>query len=445
MEPSRLTNFESEARRLRYQALGRACQKQGIEQLFLAHHCDDQAETILTRLAAGHGHPGLRGILISAEIPECWGMYGIHRSGGEPSSRPSLPMQNQIHDWQSFLYPSVRLESGGITIHRPLLHFPKQRLIETCRSADVRWVEDQTNYDPTLTSRNAARKLLTTQDLPQALQKHSLLRAAQVSFAKIEKHAALARHLYKQCKLSLDTRSGTLLLAIPRDLIGNQYVSDAFAIGQFLRELAQFVSPQEKVLHGSLQTAVAKLFFDQGTSPLTSFTAGKVLWQPFEIPSRSGAWRTMPRSDDYRTWALSRQPYYGSEVFPVIDIAPNNHILTFTGAEEQADQFQLWDGRYWIRVRNRSSFSLCLRPMCTKDRNLFYGALKPRVRNHVKRMIKEIAPASAQWTLPAIALKEEDRVDEHDNKIVALPSLDLVIPSWKDKIAWDIRYKKVDF
>ena len=445
MVPSRLTKFETEARRLRYQALGRACQEQGIEQLFLAHHNDDQAETVLTRLAAGHGHLGLQGINTSGEIPECWGMHGIHRSGGERLSKVSFPTQSQIHDWQCFQYPVVPLENGGITVHRPLLDFPKERLIETCRSADVHWVEDQTNYDPTLTTRNAARKLLSTRDLPQALQKHSLLQAARVSSARTVTQKALARHLYGQCKLCLDTRSGTLLLAIPRQLIGNQPVSDAFAIGFFLRELAQHVSPQEKVTHSSLQPAVAKLFFDQGTSSPAPFTAGRVLWKPFEIPPFSKAWRTIPRSDDYRTWALSRQPYYRCETFPVL-IEPSKHSLTLTeAAEEKTAQFQLWDGRYWIRIRNKSRFSLCLRPMCVKDRKLFYARLKPNVRDKIKKMIKEIAPASAQWTLPAIALKEEDRVDEHDDKIVALPSLGIVLPSWKNEVAWDIRYKKVDF
>ncbi len=81
INPSELTQFESQARKLRYQALGTACREHGIGSLLLGHHADDQAETVLMRLAQGQKASGLRGISPSGEIPECWGMHGVHLSG----------------------------------------------------------------------------------------------------------------------------------------------------------------------------------------------------------------------------------------------------------------------------------------------------------------------------------------------------------------------------
>src|ERR1700761_8273989 len=72
-EPSGLSNLESIARRLRYQALGRACRDRGINSLLLAHHRDDQAETVLARLISEYRGTGLKGMRSKAAIPECEG------------------------------------------------------------------------------------------------------------------------------------------------------------------------------------------------------------------------------------------------------------------------------------------------------------------------------------------------------------------------------------
>lgn len=79
--PSRLTNFESLARKHRYQALGRACKNYNIGALLLAHHEDDQMETMIMRLASGHRGRLLRTTKSGVGIPECEGMYGLHQSG----------------------------------------------------------------------------------------------------------------------------------------------------------------------------------------------------------------------------------------------------------------------------------------------------------------------------------------------------------------------------
>ncbi len=54
---------EEAARRLRYEALEACRREYGAEGIFLAHHQDDQAETVLLNLLRGAGTRGLRGML----------------------------------------------------------------------------------------------------------------------------------------------------------------------------------------------------------------------------------------------------------------------------------------------------------------------------------------------------------------------------------------------
>ncbi|MCL6633497.1 MAG: tRNA lysidine(34) synthetase TilS [Alicyclobacillus herbarius] len=53
---------EADARRLRYQALTEAARQVGAQQVFLAHHADDQLETILWRLLRGTSLTGIGGM-----------------------------------------------------------------------------------------------------------------------------------------------------------------------------------------------------------------------------------------------------------------------------------------------------------------------------------------------------------------------------------------------
>ncbi len=96
------TRLHVTARKARYRLLIEACQRLGIRDLFLAHQLEDQAETILMRLAKGSGIDGLAGM-----------------SG-----------QNII---------------DGTRIVRPLLNVSKERLMTTCRTAKLFYVTDPSN------------------------------------------------------------------------------------------------------------------------------------------------------------------------------------------------------------------------------------------------------------------------------------------------------------
>ena len=110
--------IEETARALRYAFLDKARRKLGADSILTAHHLDDQAETLLLRLARGTKLTGLGG------IPE--------RNG---------------------------------TVLRPFLTFPKSTLLAAAKARGLIWREDPTNADPAF-ARNRVRR-----DVVPALEK----------------------------------------------------------------------------------------------------------------------------------------------------------------------------------------------------------------------------------------------------------------------------------
>jgi tRNA(Ile)-lysidine synthase len=110
------SGLQEAARNARYRLLAEAAARAGYGHILTAHTLDDQAETVLFRLARGSGLGGLAGMAYAVPLP------GFSASGEET-----------------------------IFLVRPLLHIAKARLIATLEAAGIAFSEDPSNRDPRFT------------------------------------------------------------------------------------------------------------------------------------------------------------------------------------------------------------------------------------------------------------------------------------------------------
>jgi tRNA(Ile)-lysidine synthase len=113
-----VTALQEEARRVRYQLLAAAARGAGAPYVLTAHTLDDQAETVLLRMARGSGVSGLGAMARQTLLP----------AAGENARK-----------------------SEAIVLVRPLLELPKQRLIATLAAMGITFVDDPSNRDPRFT------------------------------------------------------------------------------------------------------------------------------------------------------------------------------------------------------------------------------------------------------------------------------------------------------
>lgn len=103
--PRPRADIQAAARAARYDLLTGWCRANAVLHLLLAHHQEDQAETLLLRLARGSGVDGLAGM------------------------------------------PAIA-ERDGVRLLRPLLTVPRDRLRATLQACRQDWIEDPSNLDP---------------------------------------------------------------------------------------------------------------------------------------------------------------------------------------------------------------------------------------------------------------------------------------------------------
>ena len=102
--PAPGSNIQAAARAARYALLGDWCRGRGVLHLALAHHLEDQAETLLLRLGRGSGADGLA----------------------------CMPVVAERHD---------------VRLIRPCIAVPRARLRAVLRTRRVAWIEDPSNRD----------------------------------------------------------------------------------------------------------------------------------------------------------------------------------------------------------------------------------------------------------------------------------------------------------
>lgn len=144
------TGIQAAARAARHGLLADRCAAAGILHLALAHHRDDQAETVLMRFARGSGVDGLAGMA------------------------------------------PVRAD-GAVRLIRPLLDVPHARLVATCRAFDQPWIEDPSNGSPAYARGRlrAAAELLAAEGLTPVRLADTARRAARARRALEEGTATL--------------------------------------------------------------------------------------------------------------------------------------------------------------------------------------------------------------------------------------------------------------
>lgn len=469
---SSLSNFETAARNKRYEALGKACQEEGITSLLLGHHADDQAETILLRLARGlPGLRGLRGMEHAAPIPGCAGLYGVHRSGS-PHKMVGSDRIGAKHEAKHEI-PVLDIESGGVRVYRPLLGFEKDRLVATCLESKTPWHEDATNQDQTLTLRNAIRYLLKNNQLPKALRTSYLTKFSEKVRKRIQVQESLANNWFQTCEImAFDNRSGALVVRLPRYLWDptNHAVSEQASARKevipaalnLVSRMVDLVTPEQEYNRSSLGTAVRNLFAEtaeEDQPQVPGFTSCSVqfirVYMPLK-PSRNKfrqatkkASKTkfrdeVSRLDIDHVWILKRQNYNHGDCPQVVVPPTNTDHSDAAGspliepAEVEWSPWQLWDGRFWIRIQNGIQRLVKVRPLQLGDMRKVAGLSPALFRDRVKNVLSLIAPGQLRYTLPII-------VDD-SGKLLGLPSLNMALEprSVRSTVAWEIRYKHVD-
>ena len=418
-------NFESLARTYRFQCLGEACKVNDLNTLLLAHHQDDQAETVFMRMISGHGVQGLTGMKEDTEIPECYGIHGIHESGGngntiEGRNQPD-PNLTINAEWKGRQLP---IEQGGIKLYRPLLGFSKARLIATCEEAKIGWFEDHTNKDPTITMRNAVRHLYTSYAMPPALTKPALLELSQRCRDTIASRLATMKSWLSKCTISqFETRVGCVEVTFLElnDVERTASLSEQQLVAsELLRKVIMLVTPDEHVGISSLNGAVLRIFPRLSSKieeeqKQTSFTVAGVLFNP--LPKLG------PNS-----WHISRQPYSSNvDTQPAMEFAPRKDMTIPT-------TWRLYDGRFWIRLSKPTTHTVVIRPFREENMKMLLSGLDPLERERLQDYLKKKVPGNVRWTLPCLFLGKRP---------VALPTLGFRISDAK----WaecEVRYKKIN-
>lgn len=116
------SGLQEAARQARYRLLAQAASGAGFAHILTAHTLDDQAETVLFRLARGSGLYGLTGMAHAVPLP----IGGVRE----------------------------------IFLVRPLLQVPKARLVATLEAARIAYAQDPSNDDPRFTRARLRQTLM---------------------------------------------------------------------------------------------------------------------------------------------------------------------------------------------------------------------------------------------------------------------------------------------
>lgn len=450
--------FETEARSRRYQALGKACRDHGISLLIVAHHSDDQAETVMMRLAYNRIRTGLCAMQRVEWIPECEGIHGVHHSGDMPlmpNMFPNLPLP---------------IEQGGIRVVRPLLGFDKSRLIATCQGLNIPWAEDGTNKVQTLTPRNAIRHIYQNHTLPEALSVKSLVRASLHMQTRINHCHSHAKRLFDECLIKLDVQLGSLLIRFPpfsslldRPIISESDLNEASNNACLLIErVAALVAPQSDMKMGQIAGKLGLIYpeflrpeqkqaivIEKREEVLPSFTVLHTWWRQRNEVS---LFKT-DASSKQREWLIVRRaPDHHERKDPLkqIIVKPSQEFLGPSKAQKE-ETYHLFDGRFWIKIFNHTNDTLIIRLFQKRDKHHLpnkqddkKGTVDALNKRYLTAALSFINFEDVLFSLPAVFRRDSITGSE---SLVGFPTLDVSVtgPGAPQNVCeWTVRYKKLD-
>ncbi|OIW25798.1 hypothetical protein CONLIGDRAFT_582528 [Coniochaeta ligniaria NRRL 30616] len=464
---SALPNIESLARRFRYRLLGRYASQQDVTAVLLAHHEDDQYETVLMRLLGGHGIRGLRGMRGAADIPECGDLHGVYQSGFLDDVARTNPMfslcgisrrerrqlkhvmrgeidpavwEREMHDGllyygegmgmgrHPYLYgvqqrrrgeapplEPMDIEDGGVQIYRPLLGFSKDRLVATCLHNRIPWFEDATNTDPTLTMRNAVRYMVRNHELPVALRKPAVLELAERCRRRVEREEAEAERLLGRVTMhDFEPNVGSLVVQLPE--IGMPRVPRRSSVLRRERKRTHYT----RIASILVQKLLALVTPEQQITPLKDL--GWVAARLF--PSLEGKKRAddgpkafticgvhlVPLPGQRHRWHLSRAPHASQQPRPVMQIAKQVYTRRWRTTPgkwvfSRWSNWALYDNRFWASLRCRVPFDVTVAPFEAEHAKAFREAMGPEGREALDAALRKHAPGKVRYTLPAIYVR----------------------------------------
>jgi tRNA(Ile)-lysidine synthase len=179
------TGIQEAARVARYRLLRTVAHRAKARCVLTAHTLDDQAETVLFRMARGSGLAGICGMARSIPID--------HLAAGFGQPPP---------------YPAGNAEGANgskrVVVVRPLLEVPKRRLIATLQDAGIAYADDPSNADPRF-ARSRLRKLMPAL-ADEGLTPQCLVRLARRVRRSEAAHEAVVDWAAKRLGLTADTR-----------------------------------------------------------------------------------------------------------------------------------------------------------------------------------------------------------------------------------------------
>ncbi|KAK4935719.1 hypothetical protein LTR10_023262 [Elasticomyces elasticus] len=457
--PSELPDFELRARESRYQLIASAAIRMNIRHLFVGHHQDDQVETVLMRLIRNSASPtaflGLQGMADRTAIPCCESIRGAHE--WQPYERfeywHQTPGTAELKsESKHSASDQVRLNLDkvvtvsrprGLQIHRPLLPFPKSRLVDVCESNHIKYVKDKTNEDPTVTLRNAVRYMRAKYALPRALRAESVLHLREWAQSSAQHVVERGTRLLSVVNVvTFDLRSGMMTISVPNKFV--QACQDLQAGANALAQLTSVVSCQRRdsiptlVPHQNLEDFLRIM----RSSDLRRTTMQQVLVERLQSASQHASGAILLR--------LARPPMRPAEIALATErFSPSTQRDADLPEEEGIwSEWLLWDHRYWIRVRTKNAKRLehiAVRPFEKADE----GHLRKLVEHEQEQLqsiLAEAAPGKLRYTLPILTYSGEVSVFPTLNFLAQKPST----KKWESPLIehplfeWEVCYKVID-